>query len=100
MGVYTKNINMDYTLKVMEQWLDLHNHELPTNFPHKKITFGLDLIMRNNVFTFGNWYYLQKKGTTMGSRPHVQHDVCTQPYTSTHQLPQRNKTTPNEWHSM
>jgi hypothetical protein len=65
-GMYA-NINTDHALEVMEHWFDLHDHELPPNFPRAKITYGLDLIMRNNVFTFGNRYWLQKNGTAMGT---------------------------------
>jgi hypothetical protein len=61
------NINTNHALEVMDLWFNLHAHELPKDFPRTKITYGLDLIMRNNVFTFGNRYWIQKNGTAMGT---------------------------------
>jgi hypothetical protein len=65
-GMYA-NINTDHALEVMYLWFDLHAHDLPKDFPRTKISYGLDLIMRNNVFTFGNRYWIQKNGTAMGT---------------------------------
>jgi hypothetical protein len=65
-SMYT-NIDNDHGISTMENWLALHEHELPAGFPTAKILNGLDIIMRNNVFTFGNRCWKQRNGTAMGT---------------------------------
>jgi hypothetical protein len=65
-SMYT-NIDNDHGILTMKNWLALHKPELPFGFPTAKILNGLDIIMRNNVFTFGNRYWKQRNGTAMGT---------------------------------
>jgi hypothetical protein len=64
--MYT-NIHNNHGIKSIQWWFDLHASALPPDFPAKKIIMGLDIMMRNNIFTFGNWYWRQLNGTTMGN---------------------------------
>ena len=61
------SIDTDHGLQTMEKWLQLHEKELPKGFPVKLILKGLDLVMRNNIFEFGDTYWLQLKGTAIGT---------------------------------
>jgi hypothetical protein len=65
-SMYT-NINTDHALEVFQLWFDLHSMELPPGYPVMKILDGLSLIMRGNVFSFGNRYFHQINGTAMGT---------------------------------
>jgi hypothetical protein len=48
------NIDTDHGIATMENWLALHKYEIPSGFPTAKILNGLDIIIRNNIFTLGN----------------------------------------------
>ena len=61
------SIDTDHGLKVMEDWLHFHVKELPKNFPSSLILKGLEMVMRNNIFTFGDTFWLQLKGTAIGT---------------------------------
>ena len=61
------NIPTEHALTSIKQWFELHAHELPADFPTTKVLTGLGIVMRNNVFTFGNRYWLQLQGTAMGT---------------------------------
>jgi hypothetical protein len=65
-SMYT-NINTDHALEVFQAWFTLHEMELPAGYPVTKILDGLSLIMRSNVFSFGNRYFHQINGTAMGT---------------------------------
>ena len=60
-------IDTKHGLWAMAEWLKLHKHELPPNFPTEVILAGLQIVMTNNVFAFGNTYWLQACGTAMGT---------------------------------
>jgi hypothetical protein len=64
------NIDTDHALWVLRQWFRLHEHELPADLaPLDLIMEGLELIMRNTTFTFGNTWWKQLCGTAMGTSP-------------------------------
>jgi hypothetical protein len=65
-GMYS-NINTDHALSVVSDWFDLHAAQIPKDFPRAKVLTGLRIIMKNNVFTFGNRFWLQLNGTAMGT---------------------------------
>ena len=66
-GMYS-NIDTDHGLQAMQEWFeDLHSHELPKDYPTKTILNGLEIVMRLNVFGFGNTFWLQLRGTAMGT---------------------------------
>ena len=47
----------------------LQTHEEYKSFPLPAIMDALEIIMKNNVFQFGNCYFYQKTGTAMGTPP-------------------------------
>ena len=65
--MYT-NIDTDHVIQVISKWLDsLHlNNQLPSNFPLDAFKEAMALVMENNIFGWGNLYFLQLLGTTMG----------------------------------
>ena len=65
-SMYT-NIDTDFGIAVIDKWLDRHKQELPYGFPTKKIVKGLRIVMKNTVFVFDDTYWLQLKGTAMGT---------------------------------
>jgi len=65
-SMYT-NINTDHGLQVISWWLDELEPQLPNNFPIKGVKVALKLVMENNVFEFGDKWFLQLLGTAMGT---------------------------------
>ena len=63
------NIDTAHAILVITRWLkDLHTKgELPPNFPLKAVVSAMIIIMRNNIFEFGDYYFLQLLGTAMGT---------------------------------
>jgi hypothetical protein len=61
------NIDTPLGLLSMQNWFNLHSHELPRDFPVATIIRGLDLIMNSNVFEFGDTWWKQLAGTAMGT---------------------------------
>ena len=68
-SMYT-NINTDHALLVITEWLDDMEEQglLPAAFPTKAVIEAMELVMRNNVFVFGDLYFLQLIGTAMGTQ--------------------------------
>ena len=64
-AMYT-NIDLDHLLEAMDAWLKEHKDELPDSFPTKLIMEALKLVMKSNVFSFGNTWWKQLIGTAMG----------------------------------
>jgi hypothetical protein len=65
-SMYT-NIDNTHGIETIGRWFALHKSDMPYNFPTLKILEGLDIIMRNNVFSFGNRFFKQANGTAMGT---------------------------------
>lgn len=61
------NINTNHGLETLDNWLDLHAADLPKGFPKQAVMRGLEIVMRNNLFRFGNTNWLQLNGTAMGT---------------------------------
>jgi hypothetical protein len=61
------NINTDHAIEIIEKWFDLHTEEIPEDFPKELVLKGIKRLMENNVFTFGDRYFLQLNGTAMGT---------------------------------
>jgi hypothetical protein len=63
------NIDTEHAIEVITWWLnDLNsNDRLPPNFPLEAILEAMKWIMRNNIFQFGDLYFLQLIGTAMGT---------------------------------
>ena len=65
-AMYT-NINTDHAIETLRKWFEQHNNDLPNDFNTKLILKGIERLMKHNVFTFGNRFFLQKNGTAMGT---------------------------------
>ena len=65
-SMYT-NIDTDHGLHILEQFLEMHKNELPTGFPTKLVLEAMNIVMRFNVFEFGDTIIRQKMGTAMGT---------------------------------
>ena len=61
------NIDTDHGLETLDNWLKLHKQELPKDFPTETVIHGLAIVMKNNVFAFGDTFWLQLRGTAMGT---------------------------------
>ena len=65
-AMYT-NICTVHALKIMELILTDGTFIIPNDFPIKEILAALKIVMTNNVFKFGDTWYLQLTGTAMGT---------------------------------
>ena len=63
------NIDTDHAIHVITWWLDEleTNNQLPNNFPIEAVKYAMGIIMRNNIFQFGDLHFLQLLGTAMGT---------------------------------
>jgi hypothetical protein len=66
-SMYT-NIDTDAALTEIANYLRQHEESFP-GLPIEGLVEGLTLVMRNNYFTFGDTYWLQKTGAAMGQPP-------------------------------
>jgi hypothetical protein len=67
-SMYT-NIDTEHAVVVISLWLDdlSTNLLLPPGFPLLPLKQALEIVMRNNIFEFGDTRYLQLTGTAMGT---------------------------------
>jgi hypothetical protein len=59
-------IDLDHGLEIMKYWLEslkLEGHQVPV----EALLAGLELVMRNNIFVYGDTHFLQLIGTAMGT---------------------------------
>ena len=63
-SMYT-NIDTAHALLVIGIWLD--SLDLPDGFPLKAVKEAMKLVMENNIFEWGDLYFLQLLGTAMGT---------------------------------
>jgi hypothetical protein len=54
-------------LHVMSKWFELHEKDIPKNYPKDLVLMGIQRLMSNNTFNFGNRFFLQRNGTAMGT---------------------------------
>ena len=66
--MYT-NIDTDHALEVSKIFFKTHDLCLPIRERADMILEALELLMHNNLFQFGDTYWLQKDGTAMGAPP-------------------------------
>jgi hypothetical protein len=64
--MYT-NIDTTTGLKSVEDFILTNYNQLPTDFPTELFLRILQLVMDNNIFSFGDSYWLQLSGTAMGT---------------------------------
>ena len=66
-SLYT-NIPHDLGIQAVTFWLEKFQAEIPIRFPPDFIVSGLKLVLENNHFYFNDNFYLQIKGTAMGTK--------------------------------
>ena len=81
------NIDTEHAITVISWWLkDMDEKEqLPANFLLEAVIHAMKIIMRNNIFEWGDLFFLQLIGTAMGTSAaviwatlyYVYHDVHT-----------------------
>jgi hypothetical protein len=65
-SMYT-NIGTDIGIASIETFIQDNIQNLPHDFPTELFLQILELVMKNNIFTFGGSYWLQISGTAMGT---------------------------------
>ena len=65
-SMYT-NIDTDHAIEVIGMWLDSLKDQLPPDFPLEAVKEAMELVMKNNIFEWGDLYFLQLLGTAMGT---------------------------------
>ena len=63
-SMYT-NIDTDHAIEVINAWLD--SLDLPQGYPLEAVKEAMEMVMRNNIFEWGNMLFLQLLGTAMGT---------------------------------
>ena len=63
-SMYT-NIDTPHALSMISRWLD--TVALPEGFPLEAVKDAMKLVMENNIFQWGDLYFLQMLGTAMGT---------------------------------
>lgn len=82
------NICTDHAIEVISWWLnDMHEKDkLPYNFPLDAVLSAMVTIMRNNIFKWGDLYFLQLLGTAMGTSAAVMWATLYYAYHEVHTL--------------
>ena len=65
-SMYT-NIDVEHSIETLRNWFIKFKSEIPQDIPTHLIITALDIVMKNNIFTFGDTFWLQKTGTAMGT---------------------------------
>ena len=65
-SMYT-NIDTKHAIEVIGLWLDGLADQLPDDFPLEAVKEAMVLVMENNIFEWGDMYFLQLLGTAMGT---------------------------------
>jgi len=65
-SMYT-NIDTTTGLNAISNFIQVNKDLIPNNFPCNIFLKILDLVMRNNIFSFADTYWLQLSGTAMGT---------------------------------
>jgi hypothetical protein len=63
-AMYT-NIDTEIGIQAFENIFNTYNDLIPKNFPRDLFLRALRTIMENNIFTFGDTFWLQTQGTAM-----------------------------------
>ena len=82
------NIDTDHAIEVLSWWLrDMYDKNLlPANFPLEAVIDAMTTIMKNNLFEFGDMYFLQLLGTAMGTSAAVMWATLYYAYHEVHTL--------------
>ena len=65
-SMYT-NIDVGHSIEILGLWFDEYKNELPPNLPCNLILSALRIVMENNIFSFGDTFWIQQTGTAMGT---------------------------------
>jgi len=65
-SMYT-NINTNIGVQAIKDFITSNEESLPSDFPSNLFLQILEIVMKNNVFTFENTTWLQLSGTAMGT---------------------------------
>jgi hypothetical protein len=65
-SMYT-NIDTTLGMDAIRQFLITNENDLTANFPVQLFLSILETVMRNNIFSFGETYWIQEAGTAMGT---------------------------------
>ena len=61
------NIDTDHGIAVVKEFFEKYKEQLPSNTPTDFLIESLTIIMKENIFQFGDTYWIQEKGCTMGT---------------------------------
>jgi len=75
-SMYT-NIDADIGISSMKHFLISNRDRISTNFPSNLFLEILEIVMKNNIFSFANTYWLQLTGTAMGHPCSVRYATIT-----------------------
>ena len=64
-SMYT-NIDTDHGTSQVVGWMEEYHEELPTDFPTEALKEALKLGIHNNIFEFGDYFFEQLSGCSMG----------------------------------
>ena len=56
--MYT-NIDVKHSTNILKKWLTEFKEKIPEDIPTKLLTSVIEIIMKNNIFTFGDSFWLQ-----------------------------------------
>ena len=65
-SMYT-NIDTKHNIHTVTHWLQKISPHLPPDFPSSLLLEAIKIVMENNIFRFGEKYFIQKTGTAMGT---------------------------------
>ena len=65
-SMYT-NISTEDGVKIVKEYLLLFQHEIDQSIPVDLLVSLIELVMKNNIFKFGDTWWHQKNGTAMGT---------------------------------
>jgi len=80
------NIDTTHAIQVITWWLDELEPDLPPSFPLEAVKFAMEVIMRNNIFEWGDLHFLQLLGTAMGTSAAVMWATLYYGYHEVHTL--------------
>jgi len=64
--MYT-NIDTDLALDTLKDFLTVNYAHIPTNFPTSLFLRVMEIVMKNNIFSFQDTFWLQISGNAMGT---------------------------------
>ena len=82
------NIDTNHAIEVISWWLDdlAVKGKLPKNFPLEAVKVAMKIIMKHNVFEYGDLCFLQLLGTAMGTSAAVMWATLCYAYHEVHTI--------------